>query len=160
MEWSRQLLIRVQAIHQFKYGFVSNLSGFLTEVIWHGYTDTVPPFDFLLPVPLHHKRMKERGFNQSYLLSKNLAKKLNIPIYTDLLVRTRFTIPQADLTGDVRKKDLHKAFDLGGKADLTGLSIGILDDVVTTRSTFFECARVLKRNGALVVWGIVVAHGN
>lgn len=148
-----------KAIHLLKYRFVSDLVESLVSLLVNYYPKNLPQFDFLTFVPLHPKREKFRGFNQSALLTQILGKKLNIPTREKILKRIRFTKPQVELKGKVRRTNLHGAFACSKESNAAGKTIGLIDDVATTGSTLFECAKLLKRAGAKSVWGIVLAHG-
>jgi len=112
----------------------------------------------IVPVPLHKKRERWRGFNQSLFLAEKLAKNFNIKINATGLVRTRHSRPQAKLSGTERLSNIRDCFTWSAPA-LSGQNIIIVDDVVTTGSTLDECARVLKKAGAGEVWALVVAKG-
>jgi ComF family protein len=146
------------AIHLLKYRFVSDLVDSLTDVYIKYYPKNLYKLDCLVPVPLHKKREKERGFNQSVLLAKSLSKKLNLPVL-NILIRTRYTKPQVDLTGKDRRSNLQNVFLPLADAKVREKSIGLVDDVATTRTTLLECAKVLKKQGAESVIGLVLAHG-
>lgn len=147
------------AIHLLKYRFVSDLVDSLTDIFIKDYPKDLYRFDYLIPVPLHKKRERQRGFNQSLLLAKSLAKKLNIPVSTNVLARNRYTVPQVDLKGKDRHNNLEKAFSCISDDHIRGKSIGLVDDVATTRTTLMECAKELKKQGAKSVFGLVLAHG-
>ena len=146
------------AIHLLKYRFVSDIVDSLTDVYIKYYPKNLYKLDYLVPVPLHKKREKERGFNQSLLLAKSLSKKLNLPVL-DILIRTRYTKPQVDLTGKDRRSNLQNVFLSLADAKVREKSIGLVDDVATTRTTLMECAKELKKQGAESVFGLVLAHG-
>ncbi len=148
-----------EAIHLIKYRFVSDLIESVSDLLISNWPKTLPEFDYLIPVPLHSKREKFRGFNQSSLLSHSLGKKLDIAVKEKILIRKINTIPQADLKLKERLKNLKDSFSLRAKIDLSGKKIALIDDVSTTRSTFLECAKPLKQHGADIVWGIALAHG-
>lgn len=147
------------AIHLLKYKFVSDLVESLISLIVTHYPDTLPKLDYLTFVPLHPRREKFRGFNQSMILAQRLSKKLNIPFKNNILKRVKKTKPQVELKREERRTNLRGAFSCVNKEDVKGKIIGLVDDVATTRSTLSECAKVLKRNGAQIVWGVVLAHG-
>lgn len=147
------------AIHLIKYRFVSDLSESMSNLLLSNWPKTLPVFDYLIPVPLHPRRQKYRGFNQSSLLSHSLGKKLDIAVKEKILIRKTNTIPQADLKLKERLKNLKDSFVMRDKIDLSGKKIALIDDVSTTRSTFLECAKPLKQQGADIVWGIAIAHG-
>lgn len=148
------------AIHQFKYQQISDLSGVLAKILVNKFPQHLIYFDFLCSVPLYPSRQKERGFNQSFSLAQHIGRAWRIPATDKLLVRTKKTVPQADLKKEERLKNVKDAFSLSKNIDLIGKSIGLIDDVSTTRSTLLECAKILKRAHAKFVYGIVVAHGS
>jgi len=97
----------------------------------------------LLPVPLHKARLRQRGFNQSIEIARVIAKKLDIPMVTDSVVRQRITDAQTGLNAKQRQKNIKGAFSVISNIDYK--HVLIIDDVVTTGSTVNELARVLKR---------------
>ena len=104
--------------------------------------------DLILPVPLHIKRLKARGFNQATTLAKACFPEMNHLINTSLLVRCRATFPQTKLNGKERRKNLSGAFTINQSAAINNKSILLIDDVFTTGSTVDECAKVLRKAGA------------
>lgn len=110
----------------------------------------------LIPVPLHKKRLKWRGFNQSELLAKIVAKKSDIKIDTTSLIKTRHNKPQINLGAIERRENVIDSYKWNGER-IDGKNIILIDDVLTTGSTLNECARVLKEAGANEVWGLVLA---
>jgi len=154
------------AIHTLKYRFIPDialpLSQFLSRALLK--TDLSLP-DVLIPVPLHRRRLKFRGFNQSELLARGLAQTLTpgleIPLLTDVLLRTRYTRPQMKTDSrEERLANLKNAFAIAsGKEDaIAGKNLWLIDDVATTGTTLEECATVLKAHGARSVFGIVLAR--
>ena len=111
----------------------------------------------LIPVPLHHTRLRERGFNQSTELARGVGRKLNIRISHRLCTRNRNTAPQSLLTHNARRLNLRNAFTV--TADRVPGHVAIIDDVMTTGHTASELARALKRAGAkrVEVWVIARA---
>ncbi len=148
-----------QAIHLLKYRQVSDLVAELSLLLVTNYPKTIPKLDLLIPVPLHFRREKERGFNQSFLLAKSLGKRLGVPVNNHLLKRIRYTKPQADLKREKRLDNIKNVFICKENGILRGKTIGLVDDVATTFATINECCRVLKQSGVKAVWGIVLAHG-
>jgi ComF family protein len=117
--------------------------------------------ELIAPVPLHPKRLAGRGFNQSLLLARELAgqAKLAGRLLPRLLVRTRHTRPQVELSGAERADNVRGAFALGGASPpLEGRSVLLIDDVLTTGSTLGECAAVLREAGAARVVALTVAR--
>ena len=153
-------------IHTFKYRFIPEialpLGRFLVSTL---EKSALPLPDIIVPVPLHPRRLRFRGFNQSALLAEELAKQLtpglDIPVLTNGIVRTRYTKPQMKTDSrEERLANLKNAFALSPEQNpvLTGKSVWLIDDVATTGTTLEECARVLKQAGAINVFGIVLAR--
>jgi ComF family protein len=114
-------------------------------------------FDIIVPVPLHPTRQRERGFNQAGLLAELLSTRISIPCKR-VLKRIRYTTTQTALDRAERMENLHNAFRLRKNADVRGLHVLLIDDVLTTGSTLSECARVLKRGGAISVHAATAAR--
>jgi ComF family protein len=114
-------------------------------------------FDIIVPVPLHPTRQRERGFNQAGLLAELLSTRISIPCKR-VLKRIRYTTTQTALDRAERMENLHNAFRLRKNADVRGLHVLLIDDVLTTGSTLSECARVLKRAGAISVHAATAAR--
>lgn len=111
----------------------------------------------LVPVPLHEKRLKARGFNQAWIIAETLSKRLNIPIATHALVRSLDTQSQAGLTGKQRRNNLKHAFYLDD--DFPYQRIALIDDVVTTGTTAKEIASLFERRHIHVqVWCLARAE--
>ena len=115
----------------------------------------------IMPVPLHPKRLRERGFNQSLLLAKNVCSLLDMELDFLSLRRVRYTQPQTELSRSERRKNVRRAFEVHDKAGIKKQTIILVDDVATTGTTLNECARVLKRAGCKKVFCVVLArtHG-
>ncbi len=155
-----------RAIHTWKYRFIPDFSyplgSFLADTI---LTSTLPLPESIIPVPLHRRRLRYRGFNQSELLAKALAQALTpgleLAVHSDVLLRTRYTKPQMKTDSrEERLNNLKNAFAIAPekKNILTGKNIWLIDDVATTGTTMEECAIVLKHHGARSVFGIVLAR--
>lgn len=112
--------------------------------------------DLLIPMPLHPQRLQERGFNQSLEIAKVLAKKLQILLDYQSVIRTKLTPPQASLPLKERAKNIKGVFAVNG--DLTGKRIAIVDDVMTSGASLNELAKILKKAGAAHVECWVVAR--
>jgi len=144
-----------RAIHLFKYDGVRAMAGPLGQFTLE--TVQLPfPIDCLCPVPLHPKREAMRGFNQSGLLAEVLGEGWSAPVEAGLLSRVHNTPPQMTLPAEERRRNIRGAFSTTG--NLTGRTIGLVDDVFTTGSTLRECSQVLKRAGATRVLVITVAR--
>ena len=114
----------------------------------------------IIPVPLHKKRKKWRGFNQSEIIAKKLVKNFQLKnnLDTKNLIRIKHKKAQVKLSKKEREKNIKDCFFWIGK-NLKNKNIILIDDVTTTGSTLNECAKVLKNNGAKEVWGLVIANG-
>jgi len=112
----------------------------------------------LIPVPLHRKRLVERGFNQSLELAMDLGKGLGLPVLAKQLVRVRETRAQSELGAGKRRSNVRGAFEVRPAADLPQ-RVALIDDVMTTGSTLNECALTLKNAGVqhVSVWTIARA---
>jgi ComF family protein len=117
--------------------------------------ELVAAADLLAPVPLHPKRIKHRGFNQSLLLAQAFP---GAPVAREALVRTKHTAPQVGLNPKEREKNVKGAFAVPDPAQVKGKSVLLIDDLYTTGSTVKECARVLRRAGASRVEVLTVAR--
>ena len=116
----------------------------------------LPEIDLVVPMPLHPRRLAERGFNQALEIARGVARHLGRPIEPRGVLRVKNTLPQARLPFDERAKNVRGAFLC--KLDLSGASIAVVDDVMTTGATLNELARVLKRAGATRVENLVIAR--
>ena len=114
--------------------------------------------DGAVPVPLHPRRVRERGFNQSELLSEALATAASIPHRPRLLVKRTPTRSQTGLGLRDRRRNLRDTFALGRGASVVGKRILLVDDIYTTGCTVEECARVLRRGGARAVGVVTLAR--
>lgn len=112
----------------------------------------------LVPVPLHKRRKRWRGFNQAEVIAEVISKKLNIDLNSGKLIRIKYTKPQVKMSERERKINLCDCFLWQG-SDLLNRNIILIDDVTTTGSTFNECARALKIAGAGEIWGLAIAKG-
>ena len=158
-------------ILSYKYGFIQDLSYALGIYLCEYYQNSFNiagsgslrvkkrlTFDYVVAVPLSAKRMRWRGFNQSEFLSRAVSARFGIPLVGDRLLRTRQGKPQAVRSEESRLKNIKGAFSFRGDS-LKHKKILLVDDVVTTGATLNECAKILKENGAVIVWALVLAKG-
>ncbi|MBA7618916.1 hypothetical protein ES703_26248 [subsurface metagenome] len=147
-----------QAIHQLKYRNLRALAGPLTELLSDYLAINPIAGEVLVPVPLHQKRLRERGYNQSILLAKELGKLNNLPVVDDCLIRQRHAPPQARTsTVEERRGNVDSAFACRDHR-LNGKQVLLIDDVSTSGATLDACATALKAAGATSVWGLVLAR--
>jgi ComF family protein len=150
----------MEAIHRFKYAKRTSLSRPLSALCREAFSRFWGPgaIDLLVPVPLHVKRLRERGFNQAYLLIKRWAKSDGLRCDLFSLVRTRWTEPQTSLSRKERQRNIRGAFAVRNQDRMSGRRILLVDDVYTTGSTVNECARVLMKAGAEFVDVLTLAR--
>jgi competence protein ComFC len=149
-----------QIIHDFKYARQVHLRHLVARWLCAAFNDERlqgRQFDVIVPVPLHPTRQRERGFNQARLLAELLSARISVPCKL-VLERIRYTTTQTALDRAERMENLHNAFRLRKNADVRGLNVLLIDDVLTTGSTLSECARVLKRAGANCVYAATAAR--
>jgi len=114
--------------------------------------------DAIIPIPLHFKRLRQRGYNQALEIAKPLSKHLNIPILSNHLVRNKHTRPQTDCSIKERKRNISNSFTVTNLPQYK--NIAIVDDVITTGATINEAAKVLKQNGVEQVFAWSCANTN
>ena len=147
-----------QAIHQLKYRNIRALAGLLACWLNDYLASNPVPGEVLVPVPLHQKRLRERGYNQSRLLAQELGKLTKLPLVADCLSRERHAPPQARTTTVAeRRSNVANAFSCRDDR-LRNKRILLIDDVSTSGATLDACARALKEAGAISVWGLVLAR--
>ena len=140
-------------IHAYKYGAQLSLAPLLAAAVGR---DARTDIDALIPMPLAPQRLRERGFNQAQELARHLGRALHVPVLPYACRKVTDTPPQAALPWSARARNVRRAFVCD--ADLTGLRVAIVDDVMTTGATLNELARNVKRAGATHVSGWVIAR--
>ena len=148
-------------IHRFKYGRQYHLRRVLVEYLVEATQDAriqAGPFHYLVPVPLHPTRLRERGFNQADALAETLSKRTRLSILR-CIERPRYTSTQTRFDRVERMQNLREALALRKNSNVRGTNLVLLDDVLTTGSTLHECALVLRAAGAESVRAITVARG-
>lgn len=148
-------------IHRYKYGRNEALTITLNKILIENvpkYYHTTSKVDIVVPVPLFWLKRIKRGFNQSQLLARGLAKHLSLPISMGNLRRIRNTASQTLLSRHERIKNIQDAFDIQKPKEFLHRNILLVDDVITTGTTASECARKLKENGAKKVYVLTLAR--
>ncbi|NND00884.1 MAG: hypothetical protein HKN85_11945 [Gammaproteobacteria bacterium] len=146
-----------QQIQRFKYAARPELAKALAVTLYteiRGIGLEMP--DLLIPVPLHIHRLRSRGYNQSWLLVRELARLLDIPCSNRFIKKDRATAAQTLQSLRQRKSNVRGSFSL--RRPIPARSVAIVDDVITTGSTVAEIAKILKRNGVDYVQAWGVAH--
>lgn len=146
-------------LHEFKYREGLHLLTFLTSLMLQALPKEGYQTECLIPVPMHIKRLRHRGFNQAAELTKHLARKLNLPYDLAHCKKTLNTRPQAGLNANARQKNLRGAFQASPR---NYKHITLIDDLFTTGSTANELARMLKGQGVTRVdlWCCARVAGN
>ena len=142
-------------IYKFKYHHQFNLGKTLSlelAAAIEAQKNELP--DLIIPVPLHRKRLRQRGFNQSAMIARHVAKKLKIPFKNNYLIRHKFSVPQIELSAKQRRQAVNNAFAVKNKQRYK--HIALVDDVVTTTHTVNQAAKALKKTGTqfVSVWSL------
>jgi len=147
-----------EAIHRFKYEGQPQLAGVFGARMGALWAHHGRPVDAIVPVPLHASRLRERGFNQSALLAKEVGARNALPVQAQALCRVRATQQQAQLDDpDARRANVQGAF-AAAQAVVSGKAILLVDDVFTTGATLAACATVLYQAGASEVIALTLAR--
>ena len=147
-----------KAVHEFKYRNLRAIAGQLAAYMADCLRENNISYDVIVPVPLHPKRLRERGYNQSLLLAAGLSKLTGFPVNDSSLQRTIYNVPQAK-TGSVeeRRQNVIGIFSCVHE-DLHKKKVLLIDDVATSGATLNACAGVLKTGGVESVWGLTLAR--
>lgn len=146
-----------EAIYSFKYGYLKSIASCIAGLLWKYIQSINLSGDVIVPVPIHKSRMRQRGYNQSLLLSRELGKLCGLPVDDKSLLRVRDTKSQTALSLQDRRINVHDAFICSSES-INGKKVLLIDDVCTTGATLEACAGVLKKSGALSVWGLTLAR--
>jgi len=131
------------------------LAGLMADYLYHNHI----PGEVLIPVPLHRRRLRERGYNQSSLLARELASIVGLPIVENVLCRVKDSLPQVKAASvDARHQNVKGAFICQSDGRIKGKSVLVIDDVCTSGATLEACAAALKIAGATSVWGLTFAR--
>jgi len=147
-----------KAIHQLKYRNLKAISPCLAELLADYLRSNPLPGEALICVPLHPRRLRERGYNQSNLLARELGERIDLPVIENCLIRVKQTQPQvraADV--EERRRNVAGAFVCRDER-VSGRQIILIDDVCTSGATLESCAVAVKNKGATSVWGLTLAR--
>ncbi len=148
-------------VHLYKYQYLESLEPLFASLVTRFFSEhQMFHADYIIPVPLHRKRFVERGFNQSERVASMVSRATNIP-FLNPLMRVKHTTQQATLDRQGRLNNVVGAFSVTQKflPLMCGKKFVIVDDVFTTGSTIFECARALMRARAGEISGFSIARG-
>ncbi|MCX7887162.1 MAG: ComF family protein [Verrucomicrobiae bacterium] len=148
------------AIHEFKYNGKWYFAPHLAEWIIAAAMSRMDcaAVDVVVPVPLHPRKHRERGFNQAEFLAKQVGKATGKPVWTRCIRRLRDTQTQTHLDREQRMANLRDAFEVPEPTPVKGRVFVLVDDVFTTGATLDACAKVLRKAGAADVWVLTVAR--
>lgn len=148
-------------IHAYKYNRVRTLASILGEILG-GYISRFgikfPAGTVIIPIPMHPRRERVRGFNQSLLLADFLGEKLGLPVLAGILLKVKNVEPQVTLEAEERRKNVKGVFKVVDGERIKNRTVILVDDVKTTGATLEEAARVLKEAGVKRVWAVTIAH--
>jgi len=151
-----------ELIHLLKYEQVTPAADVLGGMLAGAIAKLeIPRPVVMIPVPLHSSKLRQRRFNQAELIARAALKRPVMPgveLATNLLMRQRATVSQVGLTRPQRAENIRGAFRVEHPEQISGRSILLIDDVLTTGTTASECARVLRKSGAEKVWVATVAR--
>ncbi len=157
---ARYEAVLLDAIHVFKYkGKITTgevLGKMMAEYVYPDFS--IADYSLIVPVPLHGKRLRERGFNQAVILAREISRRFSIPLDFLTLRRQVFTEPQVNLGKDQRTANVRGAFAVKNGKKVEGQRIILVDDVYTTGSTVKECAGALMKHGAVEVAVLTLAR--
>jgi ComF family protein len=144
-------------IREMKYADKPGLADLLARLVWRGVRGEVAGDAAVVPVPLHPARLRERGYNQSEILGRKLARLAGSPVFVRALRRTRNTAAQATLDRGTRLKNVAGSFRAWDVSGIGSKRVMLVDDVVTTGSTLGECAQALYDCGLEDVQACAIA---
>jgi competence protein ComFC len=150
-----------ECIHSWKYEGKTQFTRYFGRWMADGvqrYWGLAAAFDVIIAVPLQRDRLRQRGFNQSILLAREISRVTRIPYWKRAFEKSRPTPPQVALSGADRERALRGVFRVTKGSGLTGKSVLLLDDVYTTGATVNECAKELMAAGAKTVDVLTLAH--
>lgn len=136
------------AIHSFKFSGRKDVGKYLIGLVERKIAASSSRFDCIVPLPVTEKRLKERGFNQSFILGEEISKISGKPVLHSALKKTKETKDQYSLSKDARKRNVKNAFSLSGDAKIKEKRVLLVDDLYTTGHTAREATRILLRGKA------------
>lgn len=148
-----------ELIHEFKYRDKDYLGKSLAKIMADfikTYELPLDCVDYIVPVPLHDTRLREREFNQAEVLSRHICEEFDKDLITGIIRRSRYTKTQTELNPDERLLNVKQSFHTTG--DLSGKNVLLVDDVLTTGATSSEAAHALKSAGANIVFVLTLAN--
>jgi ComF family protein len=147
-------------IHKFKYGDKTYFSRYFAEWLYKRIGVNIGSYEYIIPVPLHRTRMRQRFYNQSSLLAKDLGKLAGLKFLPNALIKTRYDVPQTSLPKNQRLKNVKNSFIINQqyKEEIKNSKIILVDDVYTTGSTINECSKILKKHKCYEITALTLAR--
>lgn len=146
-----------KAVHDLKYHNLKDIAPLMAGFLHDYLLENPIPGDVLVPVPIHHKRLRERGYNQSSFIARELSRLTGLPVVEGSLIKTANTAPQVRTSSvSERRVNIANAFTCTDQR-LKEKHVILIDDVSTSGATLNACAGVLKAAGAASVWGLTIA---
>jgi ComF family protein len=147
-----------KSIHELKYRNLKAISPCLAGLLADYLRANPLPGEALVGVPLHPRRLRQRGYNQSSLLARELGRLIDLPVIDDCLIRIKEALPQVRAVDvEERRRNVADAFVCRDER-VNGKQIILIDDVCTSGATLESCAAALKNKGAMSVWGLTLAR--
>jgi ComF family protein len=147
-----------KAVHELKYYNLKSISRLMARILFNYLQNNPLPVDMLIAVPLHKKRLHARGYNQSYLVARELGELMQLPVSNGGLIKIKDSKPQVRTANvDERRKNVENAFTCSTTLFQQKRLI-LIDDVCTTGATLEACSVALKSAGASSVWGLTIAR--
>lgn len=150
-----------ELVHALKYRRVRDIDSVLASLLFEyclRYSITLPLNAIIVPLPLHKKRERIRGFNQAEQIARHFAQYIGTEVGASVLNKIKPTVPQVELLSHERKENIKGVFCVTRHESVQNRAVVLLDDVKTTGATIEEAARTLKEAGAEHVWAITIAH--
>ena len=148
-------------LHKLKYNDKPHMSKHLALWLFNRMTSAeTKSYQYIIPIPIHRKRMRQRFYNQSALLADYFSKYSGIRFLPNALIKTKYHAPQTGLSQAERLSNVKNSFSINPKIIkfIVGYSVILIDDVYTTGSTLNECSKVLKEAGCKTIKAITVAR--
>jgi ComF family protein len=149
-----------QLIHEFKYSgkdYLGKPLGKLMNTFIRDYQLPIEHLDYIIPIPLHRSRQRQREFNQAEILSRQIAQEFKTPVLTGALIRIKPTKTQTELNFQERCQNVEKSFSVTKPELIKNANLLLVDDVLTTGATSNEAAKCLKKAGAAKVLLLTLA---
>jgi ComF family protein len=157
--WLHEVMVK-ESLYRFKYQDRRVYGKFYAEELYRRYKDKLKEWEIecIIPIPLHRRRRRKRGYNQAEIIATYLGNLSHIPVEKDAILRMTETKPQKELSQRERKRNLKNAFCVK-KGWKPAKSVLLIDDIYTTGNTIHSVAKVLKEKGVRKVWFLTISIG-